>query len=273
LQQDILAAQVQLSQLMDEKIRLEGKSLELSAVIGELLSSGEPYDANLIKITAFQSQQKTTSLPTIEELQRKSLEQNPRLHARIAAREKSSVMVSLANKDFGTDMNFRVGYGQREDDPLSGTDRADFFSASVTFSLPVWQNKRQHPKLNGSRARLAAASKAVSSYTITLEHQIEGLLAAISTARENYDLFNNALTLQAEQLEEASLAAYSVGEVEFNTMLNTRIQTLRYKLQAEKYRYQELKKHAELEELLGEPVFLLHEANQNSSQPETKEKG
>lgn len=267
LQQDILAGQVQLSKILDEKISLKGKKEVLQAKIGELLNSDDPpveealhFDSSVI-----------VQLPDRDILSANILKNNPALLAQIVDNEKAKLTVALAEKDYGSDMNFRIGYGQRDDDPVSGQDRADFFSASVTFSLPLWQKSRQDSQMAAAEKRQLSATKNVSSSVISLNHRLDQVLSSIEAAKENHELFKNALTLQADQLAEASLSAYSVGKVEFNTMLSARIQTLRYQLQTEKYRYQVLKKHAELLELTGEPASLVMGGQPSGEPSDSKE--
>ena len=61
----------------------------------------------------------------------------------------------------------------------------------------------------------------------------------------------DALLVQSEQWAHSSLAAYEVGKVEFNTMINAQILLLRAELQAKRYLYTTYQKLAELEEVLG----------------------
>ena len=64
----------------------------------------------------------------------------------------------------------------------------------------------------------------------------------------------DALLVQAEQWARSSLAAYEVGKVEFNTMINAQIMLLRAELKAKRYLYTIYQKLAELEEIIGGPL-------------------
>ena len=115
--------------------------------------------------------------------------------------------------------------------------------------MPLWQSTSQDSKLAAAKKRLTAAEKSLLGLRQTLPHSIDRVLAEIAGARENYTLFGDALSVQAAQLADASLAAYSVGKVEFNTMLSARIRLMRIQLKTESYKYQIYKKQAELEEI------------------------
>jgi outer membrane protein TolC len=239
LQQDILAGQVEHSELIDEGVTLTTRERVVRAEIGRLLNRGDFFaEDGPVAIDD------PGEIPPRELLGRVALQLNPRIQERKLAIDRAKVDVQLAEKAYLPDFDLRLGYGQRE-------DRADFFSATVGISVPLWQSKRQDNQLAAAEKRLSAAQKSLLGLRQTLPHTIDQVLAEIDGAKENYQLFREALSLQAAHLADASLAAYSVGKVEFNTMLSARIRLLRIELKAENYRYQMYKKMAELEELIG----------------------
>lgn len=239
LQQDILAGQVQHSELIDEGVTLASRERVVRAGIGRLLNRGDFFAED--GPVALDDLGK---IPHREVLGRVALQLNPLVQARKAAIDRARVDVQLAEKAYLPDFDLRLGYGQRE-------DRPDFFSATVGITVPLWQSKRQDSQLAAAEKRLIAAQKSLLGLRQTLPHTIDQVLAEIDGARENHQLFREALSQQAAHLADASLAAYSVGKVEFNTMLSARIRLLRIELKAENYKYQVYKKVAELEELIG----------------------
>ena len=251
LQQEVMAAQVQLTELLDEQINLKSRKRMLQGRLGSLLNREHSFTETGIEEPFLQPVDVDTA-----QLNELALHRNPRLLERYLQVEKAKVEVELAQKAYMPEMTFQASYGQREDDPVSGNDRSDFFSASVSFTLPLWQNTRQDSKLAAAEKRLAASEKSAAGLVASLPHQIDSLISEIEGAVENYSLFRDALTTQAGLLAESSLAAYSVGKVEFGTMLTSRIRTVRYELKAESYKFQALKKLAELDELTGEPGTL-----------------
>lgn len=246
LQQDILAGQVKLSELIDEGVNLTSREQAARAEIGSLLNR-----------TSFFADKGPTALdepddvPDRELLNRVALEFSPELRARRAALDRSRVQVQLAQKAYLPNFDVRLSYGQREDNPVTGDDRADFASAIVSMTVPLYQATSQDPKLEAAEQRQASSEKALLGFKNILPHKIDRLLAEIEGARENYDLYRKTFSIQASNLADASLAAYSVGKVEFNTMLSARVRLLQIELGAEKYKYQTYKKITELEQLIG----------------------
>ncbi|MBU1001777.1 MAG: TolC family protein [Proteobacteria bacterium] len=249
LQQDILSAQVQLSELLDEQETLERRSRTLSDRINSLLNR-DAFRA----LPMAEGPWPETTLPHAEELKRLVLQANPGVAVRRTDVDSAALAVQLAEKDYYPDMDFKLAYGQREDNPMTGQDRADFISGSVGFSVPLWQATRQDSKLDGAQKKLDAAKMSLTALERTLPHQLDALLAEIDGYAKNYDLLDSALTVQAAQWAGASLAAYEVGKIEFDTMLSAQMRLLRYELRTERYQFERLKKLAELEELLGGPI-------------------
>ncbi len=96
-----------------------------------------------------------------------------------------------------------------------------------------------------------AAEKSHRNLLKSLPHQVDALVTEIHDTQENYNLFKEALLLQADQWARSSQSAYEVGSIEFNTMIGAHIRLLRFELQADNYLYDVYKKRAELEEVLG----------------------
>lgn len=239
LQQDILAGQVQHSELIDEQVNLESREKVVRAQIGSLLSRDELFEE-----AGPTTMDEYGAIPDKALFNKVALQRNPLLQARRVAIDRAKVEVQLARKAYMPDFDLRLSYGQRE-------EHADFLSATVAMTVPLWQKTRQDSKLAAAEKRLTAAEKSFLGLKQTLPHSIDRLLAEIKAAQENYTLFHEALSVQASLLADASLSAYSVGKVEFNTMLAARIRLLRIELKAETYKYQIYKKKAELEELIG----------------------
>lgn len=260
LQQDILSAQVRLSELLDERVTLERKQRTLTDRINALLNR-EGFRSVEPPVDAVPP---GTGLDT-DTLAAAALAANPSVAARSAAVDRAELDVELAQKDYMPDMDVRLAYGQRDDDPVMNTTRPDFLSASVTFSVPLWQEKRQDSRLAAQERRLSAAHRGLAALKRELPHRIDALVAEIDGARENSALFEDALTVQAGQLAESSLAAYSVGKVAFDTMLAARVRLLRFQLKADRYRFDALKRLAALEEIVGGPLAeaMSHPARQD----------
>jgi outer membrane protein TolC len=248
LQQDVLQAQVELSKLLDEKIILNRKRRTLEDRINGLLNResfspvAPPQGLNFPGLQL-----------DVKGLQSKAAQENPMLSVRRADIDIAAVEIELARKDYWPDMDFKVAYGHRDED-RTGRSLPDFWSGSVTINLPVWKKYRQDPKLAATLKSRDAAFKFYRNLLQSLPHRVDALATEIQDFQENYRLFDEALIVQAEQWANSSLAAYEVGSLEFNTMINSQIRLLRFELKAENYLFNIYQKRAELEEVLGGPL-------------------
>ncbi len=248
LQQDVLQAQVELSKVLDEKIVLRRQYRTLEDRINELLNRESFSPVTPPRDLTYQD----TTLE-FEALKQQSLAKNPWLSVRQAEVDQASVDIELAEKDYWPNMDIALAYGQRDED-LSGRDLPDFFSATVTLTIPLWQKSRQGPKLAATRKSHQAAVKSYRNLVESLPYRVDALATEIRDIQENYRLYVDALLVQSEQWARSSLAAYGVGKVEFNTTINAQIRLLRAELQAKRYLYSIYQKRAELEEVLGGPI-------------------
>lgn len=247
-QQNVFQAQVELSNLLNEKIILSRKRRSLEYRINELLNRESFAPIQLSGDMSF-----TNMRLDIDELKTMTLKQNPWVHVREAEIEQAQLEIELARKDYCPDMDFKVVYGQRDKD-MTGRDLTDFVSTSVIMNIPLWMKTRQNKKLAANKARYQAAIKSYGNIIKSLPYQVDALVNEIHNSQEHYRLFSDALLIQAEQWAGSTLAAYEVGEVEFDTMINSQIRMLRFELQARDYLFSIYQKLAELEEIIGGPL-------------------
>jgi len=248
LQQDVLQAQVEMSKLFDEKIILEKRRRTVADRINELLNRDRFMVIEPPTGLEFMNLQLNA-----EELTARTLQENPQLRIKQADIGIAGTEVELARKDYWPDMDFRVAYGQRDED-RTGRSLPDFISGQVVMNVPLWQKTRQDPKLEATLKAREAAEKSHQNLLKSLPYQLDAIITEIDDTQENYKLFKEALLLQADQWARSSQSAYEVGSLEFNTMISAHIRLLRFELQADKYLYDVYQKRAELEEILGGPI-------------------
>ena len=249
LQQDVLQAQVELSKLLDEKLTLLNQRKVVESKINELINR-----PNFLPVAPVVDSKVPSVDLNDDFLQKVALANNPWIKVRRIGIEQSDVGIELAEKDYYPNFDFKLAYGQREEDQL-GRDRADFVSGFVSMSVPLWAAKKQGNNLTATKKKKEAAQKAVQGLVDTIPHQVKSLAAELRTLWKNYQLYREGLIIQAEQWARSSLAAYEVGKVEFNTMINSQIRLARLQLKAEKYRFSIFQKYAELEQVLGGPMY------------------
>lgn len=265
-QQDILQAQVELSELLDEQNELKRKLRVTKDQINQIL-----HRERFIEIGPVKRPPMIKLGTDAELLVKQAILTTPWMRVRRAEIDLARTDIKLAIQDYMPDFDFSVAYGQRDRDKM-GNERADFFSASVGFSIPLWFFTKQDKRLSGAKRRFEAAQLSLNSLKNGLTHQIDALVTDINTQIKNYELLDQALMIQASQWADSSLVAYEVGSIEFNTLISAELRLLRYELKHTRYHYSLRSKIAELEELVGATVAIEkvgHEENDKAAETHT----
>jgi len=248
IQQDVLEAHVEFTKLIDERLSLERERRTIEDRINALLNRDQ-----FTPVTPPGRLSYPGLKLDIKALQEESLKHNPQLGVRQAEVDKTAMEIDLAKKEYWPDMDVAASYGQRQKD-FTGRNLPDFFSVSVTLNIPLWFKTRQDKKLSATQKSHLAARHSYRNLVQTLPHQVNAQVTDINKFQENYGVYSDALIPQAQQWAKSTLAAYQVGELEFDTMIRAQLQVFRLELQSDKYMYSIYQKRAELEELLGGPV-------------------
>jgi len=245
-QQDILMAQVKLTEFLEEESSLISRDAALRARLGGLLNRPAP----LVEPVDFAVSELPAPSKT-EDLVQLALKHNPEIGVRQFELQRAEAEISLARKAYLPDFDLRLSYGQREDSPDTGDARSDFLSATVALSVPLYQTRKQDLKLAAARERREAAHRSLLASQANLTNEIHRLAGELAGIRSGYELLRQPLRIQVGNLEDASLAAYSTGKLTFEAMLQARVRVLRNTLAVDRYQTEYSKKMAELRELTG----------------------
>ncbi|MDZ7759905.1 MAG: TolC family protein [Desulfovermiculus sp.] len=244
-QQDIFQAEVELSGLQDEAIRLENLRKSIQHRLHEL-TNRERYQAIDPPSHLPEPEFRFSASALAEE----ALAQNPILKGLKAAINRARSETDLAVKDYYPDFNIRLSYGQREHD-FNGRDLPDFISAAVAIDIPFWHKKKQSNELVAAKNDQRFAQNRYQDLKTRIPYKINSLISEIEDTGRRCRLYTQELIPQAGQWARSALDAYQVGKVEFDTMINARIRVLQFRQEASRLVYTAYQKRAELEALIG----------------------
>ncbi|MBS3778763.1 MAG: TolC family protein [Desulfovermiculus sp.] len=244
-QQDIFQAEVELSRLEDEAIRLEYRRKSMLDRLHEL-TNRERYQA-IDPPSRLPEPEFRFSAPTLAE---EALAKNPILKGLQAAMNRAKSETDLAENEYYPDFSFRLSYGQRDHD-FNGRDLPDFISAAVTIEIPLWHKKKQSNELAATIHDQRFAQNRYQDLKTRIPYKINSLISEIEDAVRRYRLYTQELVPQSGQWARSALDAYQVGKVEFDTMINARIRVLKFRQEASRLLFTAYQKRAELEALIG----------------------
>lgn len=245
LQQDIFQAQVELSRLEDEAVRLENRRSSIEDRLHELTNRED-----------YQSIEPPSDLPepdfsfAADALAENALAENPDLQGMQASITSAQAEKRLAKKNYRPDFNFRLTYGQRDED-RTGRDLPDLFSAAVAMDIPLWHKDKQSKELAAASEFQRSAENRYRDLKTRLPYRINSLVSEISDIRRRYSLYTEELIPQASQWARSALEAYEVGKAGFDNMIEARIRVLKYRRQARRLFFTIYQKRAELEAWIG----------------------
>ena len=249
LQQDVLQAHVEQSRLIDESSTLKSQRRSLEDRINALLNRPAYIPIAVPAPTALPD-----VLTTVDDWKQTVVTANADLKSLRIMIDQTKTEIELARKAYYPDPDLRLAYGQRDDD-ASGQSRADFVSASIVFTLPLWKNNKQDRRLEAAMARRDAAQARYKDLVTQLPHRIDTVAVELDRLRENYNLYRDAILIQTAQWAESARFAYEVGKLDFSTMISAQLKELQFERQTKQYLFQFHRKLAVLDEILGGKIL------------------
>ena len=250
LQQDVLKAQVNRSNLMEQLISLQQQKAIVEAELNRLLNRpGGTFElpGNLELPTTDQG---------LDELQRAGLEKRPMNAAYQALVKRYRYQKKLAELDDYPDVTLWGSWRFRDDNlPDGGTD---FVSAGVSFNLPVYRDKRR-AAIAEAGAALRMAEYQTMGFRSSVSESIQKAYARMQETHKQSELYSGGIIPQTSQSFQSALGAYQVGKVAFISLLDALMTTFKAEMDYYRVSSEYMRSLAWLEAestlpLIGEPL-------------------
>jgi outer membrane protein TolC len=217
MQQDVLRARLEISMLLQRTAALQQQRSLSAARLNTLM--GRPAFAPL----AAAAEPTPSTLPTLESLAPMA-EANDLMLAREARMgERESAALALSRKDGIPDLSVGYMYQQR-------TGLPDMNGMQFTVNLPRLHRERLQQEIVEGELRVRAAKQAQQARKLELSYELQQAYAAAQTAKQMFDLYDQAVLPQAELARDAAQASYTVGNVDFLTVLTSYTAIYSYEL-------------------------------------------
>ena len=248
LQQDVLRAQVELTVLLQERLRRVEAIAQAESRLMAILDL--PPTTQIPRTGALQFSSEEPDLETLfTSLESRSV----RIRSAKMRVEEAELQIRVAKLEGLPDVDVGIGYRVRQDvrgDPVHGDD---FVSAGFTFRLPV-QRSKWRARVATRRADLRRAEADLRSVRSTLFSLTRNAHAALVRATSEEALLETGLVPQARQSLEASRSAYKVGRIEFLSLLDSQVRLLGAELRLVRARADKRLAFAALESASGEKL-------------------
>ncbi len=225
LQQDILLAQLELSNLLDQQLKLEGARRNSAAQLNALLDQAANQPITLPEEIA-------EELPTvISETALYQLAEHSR--ALLASKHESinaaRARVDLAKRDFYPDFKLGASYGFRRDGP-TGIDRADLLTLDLSMNVPIFLDRKQAKAVDQRNSELMQQKYMLQDEWNKVRAQISQSYSDFQRATEQTILFKTGIIPQARQTVESMLLGYQVSKVDFLNLIRSQIALFNHEL-------------------------------------------
>jgi outer membrane protein TolC len=158
--------------------------------------------------------------------------------------ERESAALASSRKDGAPDLSVGYMVQQRTGNPTMQ-------GAQFTINLPLHRD-RLHQEVAEAQLRLHAAQQGQQVRRLEASYELRQAYAAAQTARQMADLYDLAILPQAELARDSAQAAYTVGNVDFLTVLTSYSAIYSYELDNRRQRADYEIAIARIEGLTGE---------------------
>jgi outer membrane protein, heavy metal efflux system len=190
-------------------------------------------------------------LPPLESLILEAERQRPMVLAGEAEVRAAEGTEQSARREIWPDFQVGVQYGWR---PMDGeTDH--MLSLMLGLNLPVFAGSRQLAMRREAAAMRQMAASDLEDMRSNTRSRVAELYAGAERARRLTELYRGTILPQAQTTVASALAAYRVGGVDFMTLLDDQMTVNRYRQDVYALEAQRGQAVAELEMLLGRPLF------------------
>ncbi len=207
MQQDVLRAQVEVSMFLQRTVTLEQQRSIAAARLNTLM--GRPVDASLPPAAA---DLKKDTLPDLSALLPIAETGDPMLKREQGMVERNQVAITMAQKEFVPDLSVGYMYQQRPGMP-------DMNGMQFTINLPIFYRSKQREGVAQAKQELLAAERSHDARHLELTYELKQMYAMAVGANKMLDLYNDAIIPQAELALQSAQSSYSVGNVDFLTLV------------------------------------------------------
>jgi len=224
-QQDVLLAQLELSNLKNEKLELVSLRHSQNARINALLDRTPETPVPIPAEAGFK-------LPDVveSELQDKALKMRPLFSQHRKMLDAAQGNVDLAKQDFYPDFTVGAGYAVRQNTP-TGDSRSDFASVQLSMNLPIYAARKQAKAVDQRQSELLQEQYSLQDEHHKIQAEIATKAAEYHHAKEKLLLLEHEIIPQAQQTVNSLLAGYQVSQSNFADLLKTELVFFQYQTQ------------------------------------------
>lgn len=245
-QQDVLRAEVELSNTENDFIRLRQQLESTQARLARILHVSP--QTKLLAVNELSPEEAPHDLALLES---RAVVARPELHAQLAALSRDRQKAQLARLDYVPDLTLGatwIDVSSAGISPVRNSEDAVLLTAGI--NVPLYR-KRIDSSVKSMEAQAVATAREYDALRDGTLEQVADLFARARSQQEMLLLFREDILPKARQTYEVSNSAYSVGQVDFLTLIDNFRVLLRYELSYRRLEASLRQTLAELENVIG----------------------
>jgi outer membrane protein TolC len=217
LQQDVLLAELEFSQLQNRAIMLQQLRENESARLNTLLDRPLQQPVQLPD----QVDEALVPLPTVDDLHQRGIASRPELRAQGLRIDAARSRIDLAKKDYYPDFKLGAVYGLREGSNPDGSHRSDFASLQFSMNLPIFTGSKQSKAVDQRTAEWMRLKYNLDDRRNVVMEQINRGITDYQNIARQIGILQKQIIPLAKQTVDAMLAAYQVNKVDFLNLVRS----------------------------------------------------
>ena len=248
-QQDVLRADLELSNIANELIRLRQQLASSQAKLARALHvSPQTRIAALPQLAAAAAPQ------DLDWLEQRAVAARPELHAKLAALQRDRQTAQLARLDYVPDLTLGATWIDTANAGISPvTNGRDAVLVTAGVNLPIYR-KRVDSAVRSAEANAVATARDYDSLRDATLEQVADLFAKARSEQDLLTLFREDILPKSRQTLDVSNRAYAVGEVDFLQLIDNFRLLLRYEVAYRRLEASFRQTTASLERIAGGPL-------------------
>ena len=255
-QTEVAVLDVQLVRLAQERASIEA---DMNKLLGRVAAAPLGTAASLPAVESIDNED-------VSQLESDALERAPEILAVEAEVRRGEARLEASRGLSKPDFMWGAGFGYREDlDPE--------IMGMFGMRLPVYKKNKQAQGIVQSSAELDASRYDAISLRLKVAAEARDLAAQAIRASAILKLYEDAVLPQARSALESAVASYGVGRVDFKTLLDDFGALLRFEIDRETQRAEQVSSLAALERLTGRVLVPVEGAGTRTSGLGTRTSG
>jgi outer membrane protein TolC len=222
-QKDVLNAQLELSQIKERLIKVRQSIDTTRASLARWIGEKAAIKASTLR------KDKLNQLARFDWL-KKNLVNHPFLKIDKANIAEAKAKIEIACQDYKPGFSAGIAYGYRQGRNLNGTNRPDFFTGTLSVSMPLFPKNRQDKRLLSATKKMSSLKEKFQLDYKEMKKQLDINLIDYKKINQRVQLYRSTLVSEARQYADSTLLAYQNNRSDFINVAQSHIRWLNIEL-------------------------------------------